>query len=217
MHSPGKEWDKHLVRRMVTQEASHTMHYIICSSCGIPTQNCTGEKKERSQMTSPWWLHMPSKLMCLWEEDDDGTYWNGSHTTTILFGYLDEPLSTSKKYSLRKGSGMNSVFVTVLLHSLQIALIASEFNCLTSSAICPKGITTCYSLQFSLIPQHTWCHLIWRVHGDCHLGLSACLAPWEGLSWEWSSFQFVYMVLSLQNSIWGESSGCSSMLFSCSG
>ena len=83
---------------------------------GIPTPNWTGEKKPGSFSLR---LHMTAELMSLWK------------MVPIAMGltppsFLAIGISLApKKYGLRIGSGMNSGFAAILLHSLQMPLSSS--------------------------------------------------------------------------------------------
>ena len=70
---------------------------------------------------------------------EDGPYGNGPYAT-IFLGYGNQP--STKKYGLRC-SRMNWWLAAILLlHSLQMALTASEFICLMVSDLNPNTPTT---------------------------------------------------------------------------
>ena len=75
---------------------------------------------------------------------EDGPYGNGPYAT-IFLGYGNQP--STKKYGLRC-SRMNWWLSAVHLHSLQMALTASESICLMMSALHPS---TCCSLQLYIL------------------------------------------------------------------
>ena len=76
---------------------------------------------------------------------EDGPYGNGPYAT-IFLGYGNQP--STKKYGLRC-SGMNWWLVAIhFLHSLQMALTASEFICLMVSALHPSASAALFSFVF---------------------------------------------------------------------
>ena len=107
----------------------------------MPTPSCTGE-------------NVPGSFILLEVTHDgradgiveDSPYGNEHYYATIFLGYGNQP--STKKYGLRC-SRMNWWLAAILLlHSLQMALTASEFICLMVSALHPSASAALFSFAF---------------------------------------------------------------------
>ena len=148
----------------------------------MPTPNCTGENVPGSFSFKVAHDGRADELM------EDGSYGNGPYAT-IFLGYGNQP--STKKYGLRC-SGMNLWLAAILfLHSLQMALTASEFICLMISALHPSASAALFS--FAFLTDHLKSA---EVNGLCAWGEeSPCILSNESgiigeSSCEWSSCSF---------------------------
>ena len=87
---------------------------------------------------------MTAESMSLWE---DGPYGNGPSYATIFLGYWNQP-STKEVWSDVLWDELVVGSYPLLLHSLQMALTASEFICLMMSALHPVRLLLSSALHF---------------------------------------------------------------------